>query len=1008
MMDWQLLAIIGLSVAAGLLLVLIIVVVFVHSRRRCAHMHYHAEVVELKENLKAAQVEKEEREAEFSNLRRSVADFDAEKSLLLKRLESCDRNSTPEEIRRCLRELQLHLAIQSANSSCVRRAVNTDYKEGPPALLAEIWLVHGEPCSVRDDENYPTLDDFPPPFSRVKRAPYRYGRCNSNAQLNPLCAEPKLCDEAFGQGTARRFNTCAAHGAPPPSKWHRRRHSQCCQQTTQSAGDDERATCHQTQTFALESNRVCGAGDSMPCTQGCPTTVEAGPCRSTTLHSATEDNTTGEFYGEEKTVRISSPVVACTTAGSHPGEMTTLVDEESCQTDWGTERKTCNTAVIPAHTFAPEYIFVGEQWLPGAHVTATTCFHAVPLVRLAKYSRRDHSKTESIKTDLYQQTLPDAYKLEKVLLSSQSTSQLDLVSSSRDHIKLQSRALVSILPSLEVSTKAVAFPHLSYCLIEYSVDRLTGIRKTALRDYVGETLNQPLYILLRVFERSSMPGATPPASPGSGREENTVSEHEEESWKLIYEAPPVRLTEPDGCIVDDDVISFREDCSFHYKHTYSPAPPTLFEAKETEECVAKDKQPIVARHTIPCQTETPFYTRPQLAVTDVASPRVKAMNAKILGDTRPCSPRAIAGRATAEACYGDSTDSCRAPESPHCSGVAAPALTMRKSSTSDSTLLRGWGDRSRGYEDCWNTGAPLYKSERWIRTTFLPTSAAASARVEAANRFKDVCLLQQGLLYEDDVLSVTCVVGTTVFPSDNVLHASVELSIVNNALGGGAATLSESLCDDRGLPTGFHSVRTVIENVEQGALSCFVSPIVRAPPAGPRSPARAVQTISATIMQPFQIVPEVTLEAVLPDGTENRCTFPLPLVITQFMRPVTLSPAAFMQLWFDGTLHSRLMSLRLSRRLTSGGFSELTKVATLNGKFKATDGIKHRLAENSIFAVGELAAVGDMPTDSRCLVRVWQGEFGAASAAKLEVKADDRRIAAAVFELLAYVLEDGE
>ncbi|CBZ54500.1 conserved hypothetical protein [Neospora caninum Liverpool] len=334
-----------------------------------------------------------------------------------------------------------------------------------------------------------------------------------------------------------------------------------------------------------------------------------------------------------------------------------------------------------------------------------------------------------------------------------------------------------------------------------------------MKDYIGETLNQPLYILLRVFECNSVPGATPPASPGNGQTNGLVLGKEQESWTLIYEAPPVCLTDFEGRVLDDHVIAFDDDSKFHYKHPYNPAPSTLFEPQE-----AGNHEPSAAY---------------------------------------PCCPSPL-------------------------SGIVAPP------------------------EDCVQQRAVMYQM----------------------------------------------------------------LAMYN---------------------------RRMPQKVA-----------VRAPPAGPWSRARAIQAITATVMQPFQVVPEVSLEVVLPDGAESKCTFPLPLVITQFMRPVTLSPAAFMQLWFDGALHSRLMGVRLSSRLRSGGLSELMKVVTFNGKFRATDGIKHRLAENSIFSIGELPAIGDMPSDCRCMIRVWHGPFGAASMAKLEVKAEDQRVAAAVFELLAYAIEDGE
>ncbi|KEP67258.1 UNVERIFIED_CONTAM: transmembrane protein, putative [Hammondia hammondi] len=160
MADWQLLAFVSFSVAGVLLVVLVVVTGVMLRRRRCTRMNYRVKVLELKENLKAAHAAKEEKEEEFTSLRRSVADFDAERSLLLKRLESCGTNSTPEEIRRCLRELQLYLAFQSANSSCLRKAVNSDCTKGPPALLAEVWLVHGQIYTARDDDSYPCLGEY--------------------------------------------------------------------------------------------------------------------------------------------------------------------------------------------------------------------------------------------------------------------------------------------------------------------------------------------------------------------------------------------------------------------------------------------------------------------------------------------------------------------------------------------------------------------------------------------------------------------------------------------------------------------------------------------------------------------------------------------------------------------------------------------------------------------------------------------------------------------------------
>ncbi|KYF42300.1 hypothetical protein TGARI_212045 [Toxoplasma gondii ARI] len=580
MADWQLIAFVSFSVAGVLLVVLVVVTVVLLRRRRCNRMNYCDKVLELKENLKAAHAAKEAKEEEFTSLRRSVADFDAERSLLLKRLESCGTNSTPEEIRRCLRELQLYLAFQSANSSCLRKAVNSDCTKGPPALLAEVWLVHGQIYTARDDDSYPSLDDFPPPFSHTRRL--AYGRKRSNIRITECSAsnEEKPLAGAAGVSTVGPFPGGETHCAGPPSRWCRPRHRRdCCSILDPREG--QASTSSHANTFFVDSRAAgCSGEETTVTTETCPNPTETGGCQASCSRSATETVTCGETHGEGQTLLKSNAVEACTIEGFNPPETSVLVEGATLRAGCCPGNKACcPTAVIPAHTFAPEYIFIGEQWLPGPYETAKNCFHDIPLVRLAKFSRPDHVKTDSFKTDVYQHVLPYAHRLENVLLSSEHTSSLDLGSCSRDHIKLQSRALVGILPSLHVSTKAVSFPHLRYSLVEYNIERLTCISRRAMRYYIGETLNQPLYIIVRVFERNSVPGATPPASPDNEQTDELVSEKEQESWTLVYEAPPVCLTELEGRVMDDEVITFDDDSHFHYKHPYTPPPPTLFQAQ---------------------------------------------------------------------------------------------------------------------------------------------------------------------------------------------------------------------------------------------------------------------------------------------------------------------------------------------------------------------------------------------------------------------------------------------
>lgn len=283
----------------------------------------------------------------------------------------------------------------------------------------------------------------------------------------------------------------------------------------------------------------------------------------------------------------------------------------------------------------------------------------------------------------------------------------------------------------------------------------------------------------------------------------------------------------------------------------------------------------------------------------------------------------------------------------------------------------------------------------------------------AAGRFRVLCLRQQGLLYENDILSVSCLIGTSSFPTNRTLHASVELSIVSKR-----GPFGGPLGDPQGAhggpptgvgaPTGFHCVRTSIQNEESEALQCAVSPIVRAPGGAPGGPPRVIQTVVVTVLKPFLIVPEVVLEVGLPDGREDRSVFALPVVLSQFLKPLSLSPGAALQLWFDVSLHCRLTSVRLSPSVSSCGDAFLHEIVSFNGKLNIIKDIRHRLADNAIIAVGELAAIGDMEGDCKCIVRLWRGGTATAAMAKVEVKAYDPRVAASIYELLVYLLEDSE
>ena len=167
-----------------------------------------------------------------------------------------------------------------------------------------------------------------------------------------------------------------------------------------------------------------------------------------------------------------------------------------------------------------------------------------------------------------------------------------------------------------------------------------------------------------------------------------------------------------------------------------------------------------------------------------------------------------------------------------------------------------------------------------------------------------------------------------------------------------------------------------------------------------------------SILSPFLSPPELLLQYCLLDGTEQQIVFALPLLLPHFLLPLQqLSPAAALQLWFDESLYCHFTSLRLSPAAAAAGVSFLQQTVSLGGRLAIIKDIKHAVAQNSLFAAGELLAIGDMKGDSKAIVRLTPAAAAAAAthfaaAVKLQVKAQDPRLAASLYELLVYLLEE--
>ncbi|KAL8431506.1 hypothetical protein ACSSS7_005215 [Eimeria intestinalis] len=696
-----------------------------------------------------------------------------------------------------------------------------------------------------------------------------------------------------------------------------------------------------------------------------------------------------------------------------------------------------HTVIIPAHSFTPKFIFVGEQWLPAPTETHANCSHSVVLVERARLGRKDSRKGEAYQAQVYRHVAAHTPQFEKVLLSTEDTDTLCCTSRDANHVKLQARALAEILPSLRLTTSATEVQHMRYSLVDYTLEGISNINTEALRGTVGDTCSQPIYLLLRIYECTKVRDFSPPLTPTAAGTEGAPPPtcqgplEETDGWAVVYEAPPVDLG--DRSRVAPEHVKLHEGARFYYKHQIVPAVPKLFEdSKELNAVLPPQGRPVLVETQ--CNSCEPQLAR--ASFDEAAAARALGGGPRggpsLLSSTSgrasclpydPLRPPVLAGRLL-ETAEGTAVSS-RVPIKTE---TLPPRHRGSRGSGGPPTYPEGASHRSRS-ADAASRGAPMMGAPFYggapgalspypFNAGYPSNNPYLGIADTPAGRFRVLCLRQQGLLFENDVVSVSCLVGTSSFPSNRTLHASVELSITAKrgpSLGSPNQASPSSPSAGGATSTGFHCVRTSIQNEETDALQCAVSPIVRAPANAsgggggpPGGPPRVIQTIVVTVLKPFLVVPEVVLEVGLPDGREDKSIFALPVVLAQFLKPLSLSPAAALQLWFDAALHSRLTSVRLSPSVLCCGDALLQEIVSFNGRLQIMRDIKHRLADNALIAVGELAAIGDMEGDSKCIVRLWRGGHTTGAMAKVEVKAYDPRVAASVYELFVYLLEDAD
>lgn len=273
-------------------------------------------------------------------------------------------------------------------------------------------------------------------------------------------------------------------------------------------------------------------------------------------------------------------VVSETVAAAGPGGAALVTVEEERAVAQPIIRMGRETVIIPAHTFAPKLIFLGEQWLPAPTETHANIAHSVPLAERARFSRKDPQKSESYARQVYAQVAANTVQFEKVLLSSKGTEKLFLTSADREHVRLQATALTEILPSLQMITSATEVQHMRYSLVDYSLASLSNISTQAIQQVVGDHCQQPVFAIVRVYEHTKLPDITPPPSPSHGCRLSGGPVEDCDGWTLLYESPPVELG--DRSRVSSGCIKMHEGARFYYKHRIVPPKPRLFDDQDLE------------------------------------------------------------------------------------------------------------------------------------------------------------------------------------------------------------------------------------------------------------------------------------------------------------------------------------------------------------------------------------------------------------------------------------------
>jgi len=249
-------------------------------------------------------------------------------------------------------------------------------------------------------------------------------------------------------------------------------------------------------------------------------------------------------------------------------------------------------------------------------------------------------------------------------------------------------------------------------------------------------------------------------------------------------------------------------------------------------------------------------------------------------------------------------------------------------------------------------------------TKAYPSNSPPPAAESNQDRFRHLCLVNDAILYEDDVIQI----GVKASYKD--LAGEVFLFLGNKHV------------------SGLQSFQIDLYGKDSTALkiTCTSAPNALA------AKQQVCQQLNITALSPFSEEPSIRIQFLLEDGTPRRMQSKLPISINKFVRPIdSLKSNEFLMLWREVEfIRNEIAAVCNVSKRFDGRLSSLVKCVTLGGALKLLVGVDPN-PDNFVLA-GRWP--GDCPATVLMRVEVGSGVFEGKT--RLACRSDSPALAQAI------------